>query len=563
MARKKDQPISLTFVILSVAFIIGVLVYVTSPNEIKEIQKSKTFEEMLEYSNNDYNSHSASESIRNRLEREEDENTKKYQAQKQTKTYQVKQEPKEVKTTINYTSTNTKTNYQDDPNFYKLLDSFKTYTPMSVTSAENMVKKILKYKGYPEYILTVKINEGENLKQKTQGSYIAAYFNFQTGEMHLNKAPLYQLKIEEIVAIIAHELDHFDKVAQVCKSMGTDAFVKMLNDNNMRDVNYTFWNNAQAKANIDDFDAKYYRDALVRYINQGTIDLVSSYSDLYRLSEHMRNPLELSAYEVSDFIFDYYHIKTIEGPIKKLVKKFNSLDWTIYNLISKNEILSDERIAIFDYFFIQAIADSNPKYKAAYLDCVQNRNGNMTNFWLAFERDHQSFYNKNTQMDTTTYNSIMSLLDTTEKYAQRGIGTENICDALKFKVNTLYANLVFPNAVKYMKAAANDYIAFINKNKISKPKEELQMILLLLCIENNLFKNNNTEIQNLYYLKMPEEFKKYYPETTKGQKFHFIYKNTAFINMFNSRKATNPSLSEQTFLRDLLYETRPYENVKY
>ena len=74
MARKKDQPISLTFVILSVAFIIGVLVYVTSPNEIKEIQKSKTFEEMLEYSNNDYNSHSASESIRNRLEREEDEN---------------------------------------------------------------------------------------------------------------------------------------------------------------------------------------------------------------------------------------------------------------------------------------------------------------------------------------------------------------------------------------------------------------------------------------------------------------------------------------------------------
>ena len=76
----------------------------------------------------------------------------------------------------------------------------------------------------------------------------------------------------------------------------------------------------------------------------------------------------------------------------------------------------------------------------------------------------------------------------------------------------------------------NDLIITEIENHISKPKEELQMILLLLCIENNLFKNNNTEIQNLYYLKMPEEFKKYYPETTKGQKFHFIYKNTAFIN---------------------------------
>ena len=166
-------------------------------------------------------------------------------------------------------------------------------------------------------------------------------------------------------------------------------------------------------------------------------------------------------------------------------------------------------------------------------------------------------------MDSATYNSIMYLLDRTEKLASSGISTEGICDALKFKTNTLYANLVFPNAVKYMKAAATDYIAVIKKNNISKPKEELEMILLLLCIENKLFKNTTIEINNLYYLQIPEEIKKYYPETNKSQKFHFIYKNPVFINILNSRKATNPALSEQTLLSNLLYETRPFENVKY
>ena len=187
----------------------------------------------------------------------------------------------------------------------------------------------------------------------------------------------------------------------------------------------------------------------------------------------------------------------------------------------------------------------------------------MSNFWLAFEQDHQSFYNKNAQMDSRTYNNIMYLLDKTEKLAQNGLNTDEVCNALKFKVNTLYANLVFPNAVKYMTNAANDYIAFINKNKISKPTEELQMILLLICIENKLFKNNQEEMKNLYYIQVPETLREYYPETTKSKKFHFIYQNSAFINILNERRINNPSLTEQTLLSDLLYETRPFENVKY
>ncbi len=562
MAHKKPQPISLKFLILSVTFIIAFLVYATTPNEMKKIKNSQTFEEKLEYRNKDYESHTAAESIYNRLSREESANQIRIK-QESNQQREYRQPVKEQYT--NQTKqpiSKKKPDYSEDKAFFALLDELKNYSPKSITSAESIVRKILRYKGYPDYIVNIVSEEESNLKQKTQGSYVAAYFNIQTGQMHLNKAPLYQLEIEEVVAIIAHELDHFDKIAKICKSMGTAEFIKMLNDNKMGDVNYTFWENAQTKANIEDFDAKAYKDALVRYINQGSIDLVSSYSDLYRLSEHMRNPLELSAYSVSDFIFSYYNIENNEGPIKKMVRKFNNLDWAIYNLISKNEILKDERIALFDYFFMTAILQSNQKYQAAYYDCIQNRNGNMSAFWLEFEKDHRSFYNKNEQMDQRTYNSIMYLLDETEKLANSGISNEEICDALKYKVNTLYANLVFPNAVKYMTNAANDYISFINKNRISRPQDELQMILLLICIENKLFKNSQEEIKNLYYIQIPELLKTYYPEKNKNQRFHFIYKNEAFKNILINKKNENPSYTEQSLLIELLEASRPFENVK-
>ena len=51
MAQKKEQPISLKFLFFITVFIIVILVYATTPNDIKKIQKTKTFEEMLEYTN--------------------------------------------------------------------------------------------------------------------------------------------------------------------------------------------------------------------------------------------------------------------------------------------------------------------------------------------------------------------------------------------------------------------------------------------------------------------------------------------------------------------------------
>ena len=321
--KKKEQPISIRFVLALIAFVIVFLVYVTTPNEMKKIKESRTFEEMLEYTNtSSYSKNTIDEKIantinsQNKISQEINNNIEKpnYQAEFKQTTIQKR-----------------KVNYKSDANFKALLDELRQLPAMSASSAEIIVKEILKYKGFSEYCINVVIEE-ENTKQKTQGSYVAAYFNISSGDLHINKEVMYQVGIEQTVAIIAHELDHFEKNAQLCKALGTNEYAKLLTDNKMLGLNVSFWENAQKYADTTEFDTKFYQDALIRYLTQGSIDLTSSYSDLYRLSEHMRNPLELSAYEVSDFIFDYYNVENDEGPMKKMVSKLE---------LTKNKTPSD------------------------------------------------------------------------------------------------------------------------------------------------------------------------------------------------------------------------------
>ncbi|MBQ4078090.1 hypothetical protein IJD15_02795 [bacterium] len=545
--KKKEQPISLRFLFIFTAFIIAFFVYAATPNDIKKIKQSKTFEEMLEYTN---------DTVSNKKVVEE---TTSNSFQKAPEVIQTTQQQTYYYQTVPSYEKKRKINYKDDSTFLELLDALRKQPAMSTTSAEVIVKEILKYKGFPEHSINVVI-EDENAKQKTQGSYVAAYFNISSGNLHVNKEVLYKTSIEQTIAIIAHELDHFEKNAQICKSMGTDSYAKLLIDNKTLGLNVSFWDNAQKYADISNFDAKHYQDALVRYLSQGSIDLTSSYSDLYRLAEHIRNPMELSAYEVSDFIFDYYGVENDDGPLKKLVDKFNTLDWTIHNLVAKDSLLRDERIAFFDYFFIQAILSTYPQYKDKYNNCLES--GNMTEFWLAFEKDHESFYNKNMQLDEKTYNSIFNLIVKTDAIAKQGINNDIICSALKFKINTLLANIVFPNAIKFIKEAANDYLSFIQQNNIYSPKDELNTILTLICIENNITTKNQEEI-SLYYIKLPKEIESLYGIKGKNRRYHFIYKNEAFQNLLKEKKAENTNITDQQLLSDLLNSKKLNDRNKY
>lgn len=571
MAYKSDNSISIKFILFLLATFIGVFFYVTAPDEMKNLKTDFTFEEMLEYNKPRHQITYEDEYE----ELEEELNTtnniayrnSKYTKSPQKPTLQPKEQLQQPKQIINastqpsYSQTSaTKGINLYDEKFDKLLDELAQYPAKNVASVETIVNKILMHKGYSAYTVKIVSDEREDLQSNTAGSYMAANFNIQTGCVHINKVALYGLKIEDIIAILAHELDHFDKIAQVCKSMGSENFIKLLNDNKMTNVNTEFWRRAPLKANITNFNAKYYQDALVRFLSQGTIDLASTYADLYRLSENMRNPLELSAYEVSDYVYDYYGIPVVEGPLRKLINQFNKVDWAIYDLIKNDKLLTDQRIALFDYFFMQAILDQNPKYNTIYQHCLSTNNGDMTKFWVAFETDNKSLYTKGSQIDQKTYTNIMSLLTRTEQKAKAGLTPSVVQNALKFKICTLLSNIVYPNAIKNIESAATDYIEYSKKSQITNEKDELKIILTLVCIENNLKKDGST-MPSVYYLKIPEVISKAYNITSEGKNLNFLYKNKAFIDELNVRKMNNPTLTEQALLIQLLNENRLFVKI--
>lgn len=537
MVRKKsEEHISLKFIFFLLAVFSVILFYISEPNDMKKLNKTKTFEEMLEYSNADSYIHKT-----------EEKNEEK------VKTQQIPHKKIEYTTPIKHQyipeAQESIVIQKSETDYKLLLDSLTEYPAKSTNSVRNIVNKLLEYKGYPQNCLRVIPSDIDQSKAKTQGNYMVANFDFNTGNLYISNQMLYELNNKVLIAILAHELDHFDKLAKTCKYMGVTQFEQLFNDNNIKFIDTSFWEKASSYANIKDFKGEYYKDALTRFITQNNLELTSSYSDFYRLSENMRNPLEISAYAESDYVYKHFNIQIQDGPMKKLTQKFNDVDWAIYNTISQNSLISNERIAIFDYFFMQAILTNFPDFKQQFEICQVQKNGDLTTFWLAFENSVKSFYQKG-KMDNETYAKMFSLLTTTESKVKKGITTKEISTALKYKINTLSSNLVYPNAIKNLEKTTINYLKYIKEQNINDPEQELKCILNLINIENELYTTNKEKEIALYYIKMPESLISIYDITNKKQRFLFIYNNAAF-------KAQKKQMqTEQALLTELLNKYR-------
>ena len=547
MAKKETQPISLKFLIFIIAMFTIILFYATSPNDVKKIKETKTYEEMLEYNNAssiyEKNKKNENQIQKNNInEYTNKKNVQSYNIQR-TKTYNnIKDTNTNKKTNTNISSNKIK-NKVNQEQYNKLLDSLKDIPIQSTNSIEVIVNKFLTYKGYPQGIIKVTEETMGESAVKTQSSYLIAQFEFPTGEIKISREQLYKLDMKLIISIIAHELDHFEKIAQVCKSMGMEEFSKLLAENGIKNFNEAFWIRATQYTDLTNFDSKLYTTALKRYLNQNKIELTSSYSDFYRLAETMRNPLEISAYGVSDYIQNYYGIPLTEGPMKNITKKFNEVDWAIYNLTNQNEIIKNERIPLFDYFYIKAIIKTFPKYKPILDNCISQYDGDLTMFWLNFEKILSNFY-INEKIDEKSLKIILTLLTEIKKEAEKGISDEEIANALKYKVKTIISNIVYPNAIKNIRKTSISYLRYIKAKNISQPKTELDLILTLLCIENELYTNNNNQVA-LYYMKIPEELKTLYNININSQRYHFIYNNSEFKKLLNEKGTTDQNLLTQ------------------
>ena len=332
--KKNTNPISIKFILFLFVVIVALITYLSLPKDSKTIKKEIPFEETLE--NKNIRDNDTTEDVTQDYEDDLIPIQEFSQDEEQSLLPPPSTEmiPKEVKKPINRAKSSSKIK-RSNVEYNALLDELASYPAKNQRAVQIIVNKLLKNKNYPENTVKAIAKDIDQSKAKTHENYMVANFDFSSGNLNISPKMLFELDNKELIAILAHELDHFDKLANTCKSMGIDKYQALFNENEIK-IDTAFWSRAAALANDESFNASLYQDAVKRFITQNNLELTSSYSDFYKLAENMRNPLEVSAYKQSDYVYGYYKIKITDGPIKRLTKKFNDVDWAIYDFISKN-----------------------------------------------------------------------------------------------------------------------------------------------------------------------------------------------------------------------------------
>lgn len=376
--------------------------------------------------------------------------------------------------------------------------------------------------GYPKNILTLKIQDISQAQGKTQGAVQMGEFNMQNGDLSFNRQALKTIDTPTLVAILAHELDHFDKALKVAKSVGVNKYLAIFPHKNPSDA--VFWNKTIPYANTDNFDSNKYYKAMYRLVNLFDMDLISSYADYFRLTEPLRNPIEVSGYAVSDKILMYYYGHPQDrGEIQKLTNVFNKIDIAVQAKANSRAYLKRCVPAIFDYCYKKAGLIINPQFQQVYNDCVKNKKGDLTDFWLKLEGTIPDFY-KMGRMSKETSAKVYNLLNQTYQQTNFQLTDDKINEIFVQKIMTLSSNLYSSKAQGYMSALINDYMTFLSQTHFNAPKDELNVLIAGICSDNGVFKDNKDKVQTIQNLKIRDAYK---------QK---IYSNSEFNNLSRQYK---------------------------
>lgn len=249
---------------------------------------------------------------------------------------------------------------------------------------------------------------------------VGGYFNFVTGEMSIEQSLLSERG--HLAAIIRHELDHFDKGAQIAKSIGVEKFSTMFDPVLF---NKAFWERAVLYSKTDGFNSGLYLNALQRSELMRQSDTTSPYAFYFYQSEDIRNPLEISAYGLSDHIYKtlgYVHTEK-NSAILQVVAKFNAVDWQIYELTKNDPSLKNARILLFDYFYLRSVLALDKDLMALY-------SGERRSFIDAYSRKTKAM---STEIDEKNLNILESVLS----LAKNGVTSADLKIAYELKYDFL------------------------------------------------------------------------------------------------------------------------------
>ncbi|MBR6164140.1 hypothetical protein IKQ26_09695 [bacterium] len=388
--------------------------------------------------------------------------------------------------------------------------------PNTDQTAKTIVEKLLVSMGYPKNILPLNIENLSMTGAKTQASFPMGEFNIQTGKLTFNRQAIQRIDTPTLVAILAHELDHFDKAIKVARGVGVSRYVTIFPQRSASDS--VFWTKNIQYANINNFDVQKYYNAIYRQANQLDMDLVSSYADFFRFSEPMRNPLELSAYAVSDRILIYYYGKPQNrGDMAKISSIFNNIDNALQTKAKSKPYLKNCVPALFDYYYRVAGLKLFPQYQSAYDYCNRNKKGDLTEFWIKFENNISDFYHQG-KMSAETTSKVYQLLSGTLKETSAQLTNDQINEIFKQKIMTMSSNLYSSKALTYMTGLTNDYITFLTQTGTKDSTGELNVLIASICAENGVFTDNRDKVTSVNALKIRPLYKQR------------LYMNPEFLN---------------------------------
>ena len=393
----------------------------------------------------------------------------------------------------------------------------------SEQSAKIITEKLLVSMGYPKDIVVLQVSNISQERSKTTGSVQMGEFNMQSGSLTFNSDALKKIDTPSLVAILAHELDHFDKALKTAKAVGVNKYLAIFPQKNPSDA--AFWNRTIPYANINNFDSAKYYNAIYRSVNMLDMDLISSYSDYFRLTEPLRNPVEVSGYSVSDKILTYYYgTPQNRGDLKRLSDIFNKVDMTVQSRAKSQPYLKRCVPAIFDYYYKNAALTLYPQFKQIYENCKNNKGGDLTDFWLQFEAVISDFY-KQGKMSAATTEKVYNLLSQTYAQSQTQLNNDKINEIFVQKIMTMSANLYSQKAKAYTSALINDYMTFLSQTSYSAPKDELHVLIAGICIDNSVFKDNKDKINSVSNLKIRDAYKQKIYSNSEFNKLSSQYAN--------------------------------------
>ena len=473
----------------------------------------------------------------------------------------------------NKIATQTKSKEKQYDNLYMLLDDLKTLPINKQETAIKIVQSLLIYKEYPKDVVKVEFEQIPLSTINNSDTITIAYFDYKNGIIKINELALSKISTPQLVMVIAHELEHFDVIAKVYKSLNLKDKATIIAEKlEMPNIfNKTFWNEASTYANTQDFIADEFLMALISYIKQNEIHTLSIYPYLNQISKHISNKLETRAYRLSNSIASYYQIPKQNLSIVTFVEEFQKIQNKIESTINNYNSISGEEESLFDYFLINTLTEENQQYKTYFQESVLYNNSDMTPILKKFLEENKQLFKVDAKSKNQSYEKITNIIKKMQTKTAQPISPDIILKALEYKINTITNNIHKESTKDVLKEKIAKYINFAKKQNILTPEKELKYIITLLCIENDFY-TNNTNTFHSYYSKVPKELYDIYEikedkteqntndESNKKAEqkrklalYKTIYSNVAFVEEKENR---GYEISDYELLKELIEENK-------